>query len=176
MIKVYWAPYWNDTTTDWNILYEDPIQQNQNTFSFKNPITTEFEVVNDNIHYLSKNNVNVFKQGTFQNRDDYKYYVRYGMSFVFHSDESVNLKLTGEHNDLTLINYSKDISKIFEITHIDFFLKTNKFKIKKNDILVNFHFDSNVELIRFEMNEEIKNNIDYPMYPNFKQMIMENVL
>ena len=176
MIKVYWAPYWKDNKTDWNILYEDPIKQDNQTYSFLNPITTELLIQDNNIKYLSKNNVNVFLQGVFKDRDDYKYYIRYGMRFVFHCDESVNLNLTANHTDATLINYSKDINKKFDVTNIDLFLKTDKLKIKKDDILVNFHFDKEVDLVRFEMNDEIENNIDYPMYQKYKEKIMESVL
>jgi len=176
MIKVYWAPYWKDSKTDWNILYEDPIKQDNQTYSFLNPITTELTIKDNNIKYLSKNNVNVFLQGIFKNREDYKYYIRYGMRFIFHSDESVNMSLTGNHKDTTLINYPRDISQSFDVTNIDLFLKTDKLKIKKDDTLVNFHFDKDIELIRFEMNDEIENNINYPMYSKYKNMIKENIL
>jgi len=176
MIKVYWAPFFKDKEADWNVLYEDPIKQSNHTYSFLNPITTELIVKENKIQYLSKNNVNVFLQGVFKDRTDYKYYLRYGMRFVFHSDESVNINLTGNHKDVTLINYPKDISQCFNITNIDLFLKTDELKIKKDDILVNFNFDKDVELIRFEMNDELENNIDYPMYSKYKEIMMENVL
>jgi hypothetical protein len=98
------------------------------------------------------------------------------MRFIFHSDESVNMSLTGNHKDTTLINYPRDISQSFNVTNIDLFLKTDKLKIKKDDTLVNFHFDKDIELIRFEMNDEIENNINYPMYSKYKNMIKENIL
>ena len=176
MIKVYWAPYFKDKDADWNILYEDPIKTNNQTYSFLNPITTELVVEDNSIKYLSKNNVNVFLQGKFKDRKDYKSYVRYGMRFIFHSDESVNIDITSNHTDADLINYPRDISKSFRYTPIDLFLKKDKLKIKKDDVLVNFHFDKDIKLIRFEMNEEIENNIDYPMYPKYREKIMENIL
>ena len=113
MIKVYWAPYFKDKDADWNILYEDPIKTNNQTYSFLNPITTELVVEDNSIKYLSKNNVNVFLQGKFKDRKDYKSYVRYGMRFIFHSDESVNIDITSNHTDADLINYPRDISKSF---------------------------------------------------------------
>ena len=62
MKKVYWAPYFEDDRTDWNILYEDPILLSFNSYSFTNPITTKLQIKNNELSYLSKNYIYSFLQ------------------------------------------------------------------------------------------------------------------
>ena len=154
MKKVYWAPYFEDDITDWNILYEDPILLSFNSYSFTNPITTKLQIKNNELSYLSKNYIYSFLQSPDT--------IRYGLNFMFHCEENIRLDLESNMNDI--IFDERDISMVFKPTTLDFSVKNDIMIFEKNLELVKFNFSENVELIRFEMTDKLKSLINQPVY------------
>jgi hypothetical protein len=154
MKKVYWAPYFEDDRTDWNILYEDPIKLSDKSYSFTNPITTKIQIEDNNISYLSKNYIYSFLPTPKT--------VRYGLNFMFHCEDNIILDLESNMFDIEFTG--KDISTVFDPTTLDFSVKNDIMVFKKDLELVKFNFSEDVELVRFEMTDKLKSFINQPVY------------
>jgi hypothetical protein len=172
---VYWAPAFNDTHVDWNMLYSNPTslydylrpnldsttnKQNnffycpafkdftKNTFVLENPIETHFVYRDDKtILAKSKNYIStdIIHSPSLTNN----LVVTYGLQWVFFSEQDIDISVTSPY--FTPSNYSKYAALI-----------PGKYKIN------NWFRTVNIELNLWENNKELHVLKDEPIaYVNF---------
>lgn len=154
---VYWAPYFENNASNWNLLFEEPFnlhkfnvennktnfdknsrlkkvllcpasnQLNKNTFVFKNPISTELEIQEGDIYYKSKN----FYETSIT---DIQGLINYGLPVIMFCENDLEVTMTSPYSShcphlqhASLIPGKFNISKWFRPINFEFRFHNNKY-------------------------------------------------
>ena len=154
---VYWAPYLENDTHDWNILFNEPInlhkenveknktnfdnssrlkrvllcpasnQLNKSTFIFTNPLETELEIKEGDIVYKSKNYYESYIT-------DILGLFNYGLPIIMFCDEDLEVTITSPYNSYcphlqhaSLISGKFNIGKWFRPINFEFKFHKDKY-------------------------------------------------
>ena len=130
----------------------------KNIYYVENPISTEFEIQNKKIKFLSENsNVITYIDDT----------MIYGNSYIFFCEEDLQIMLTSpffsetNYTDYGMVIPGKfNISKWFRPINLEMLLinQRNYFKIKEHEHMAYFIFltDDKIKLKRFNLNKTLK--------------------
>ena len=185
---VYWSPMLTPLVGDnhWNILFIEPqrllnkvikdksisederlrelnkcpafVNLSKNIFFVENSLTTEFDVINNEIKY---------KEGSMTSEVLGPKSIVYGLPYVFFCEDDLEMMITSPH--FSEINYNKyamlipskfNISKWFRPIHLEMVLinSKNRFRIEEYEHMAYFTFltDDKVVLKRFDTNEKLR--------------------
>lgn len=190
-VIVYWSPFnYQENNFDWNILYEDPVncyedllQNNnlksnnnnfflcpafknlmKNTFVIKNPIESEFDIIENKIFIKSNNYINseIIHQPSIKNN----ILLDYGISHLFFSEQELEILRTPPYfhnvqnrNTGSVVPGKFNCGSWFRPIRNEFNIWDNvtTIKILENEPIsyITFITDKRVVLKRFSLNKKL---------------------